>query len=194
MSLLVKGKEGGSFTPHPEGAFAAVCCDVQDLGWQESAKWGWKYNIALVFFCGEHTEEKEVEGVKKRFPMTVRKKFTASLGEKANLRAFCRSWRGGKDFDAATIKDGFDFERMVGADALIQVSHYEFQGSTYAGIDSVMMLPKGTLGVAYPKDYQRLKDREGWEGPTPHPAMSTPDQDTTDYNQDTAADSDGLPF
>lgn len=176
MSVIVKGGGDGNYTPHPEGAFPAVCCDVQDLGWEEHPTYGWKYKIALVFFCGQYTEEKEVEGQKKKFPMTVRKKFTASLGEKANLRAFCRSWRGGRDFDADTIKNGFDFEKMLGADALIQVSHYEFQGSKYAGIDSVMMLPKGTPGVAFPVAYKRLKDREDWKGPAPHPAMSEPDK------------------
>lgn len=193
MSLLVKGSEGKDYTPHPVGPHAAVCCDVQDLGWEEHATYGWKYKIRLVFFCGQYTEEKEVEGVKKRFPMTVSKKFTASLSEKANLRAFCRSWRGGKDFDAATLKAGFDFERMVGAEAFIQVSHYDYQGSTYAGIDSIMTLPKGTPGVAFPNDYQRLKNRKDWTGPAPHPSMSQPDASEHPTAQNTD-DDDGLPF
>ena len=193
MSLLVKGADGPSYTPHPEGPYPAVCCDVQDLGWEEHPTYGFKYKIALVFFCGLYTDEKEVEGVKKRFPMTVRKKFTASLADKANLRAFCKSWRGGKDFDAATLKTGFDFESMLGAEAFIQVSHYEYQGATYAGIDSIMMMPKGTPGVAVPNDYKRLKDREDWKGPTPHPAMSEPDHSEKPFAGGSGADED-LPF
>lgn len=191
MSLLVKGADGATYTPHPEGAYPAVCCDVQDLGWEEHATYGWKYKIRLVFFCGLYTDEKEVEGVKKRFPMTVSKKFTASLSEKANLRAFCKSWRGGRDFDADTLRNGFDFEKMLGADALIQISQYEYQGSTYAGIDTVMMLPKGTPGTAFPVDYKRLKDREDWKGPAQHPAMSQPDPSEQPSAQQS---DDDLPF
>lgn len=196
MSLLVKGGEGGSYIPHPSGAFAAVCCDVQDLGWEEHPQFGWKYKIALVFFCGQHTEEKEIEGVKKRFPMTVRKKFTASLADKANLRAFCRSWRGGKDFDAETIRNGFDFEKMLGAEGLIQVSHFKgTDGGTYAGIDSIMGLPKGMPGVAFPNDYKRLKDRDDWKGPAQHPAMSEPDRgEAPSPHAHDDDDADSLPF
>lgn len=191
MSIIVKG-DGGNYTPHPEGTFPAVCCDVQDLGWEEHATYGWKYKIRLVFFCGQYTEEKEVEGVKKRFPMTVSKKFTASLSEKANLRAFCRSWRG-KDLDAQTIKDGFDFEKMLGAEAYLQVSHFEYQNSTYAGIDSIMRLPKEIPGVGYPSDYKRLCDRDDWKGPSPHPAMSEMDQSERPSSHQ-SDDDDGLPF
>lgn len=191
MAVYVKGDQGTTYTPHPEGAFPAVCCDVQDLGWEETT-YGWKYKIRLVFFCGQHTDEKEVEGVKKRFPMTVSKKFTASLNEKANLRAFCKSWRGGKDFDAETIKNGFDFEKMLGADAFIQVSHFDYQGSKYAGIDTIMGLPKGTPGVPFPTDFKRLKDREDWKGPAQHPAMSQPDASEKPAAHRT--DDDDLPF
>ena len=192
MSIIVKGGEGGNYTPHPEGAFPAVCCDVQDLGWEEHPQYGWKYKIRLVFFCGQHTEEKEVEGVKKRFPMTVSKKFTASLSEKSNLRAFVRSWRG-KDLDAETLKTGLDFEKMLGVEAYIQVSHFEYQNSTYAGIDSIMRLPKEMAGVLYPNDYKRLCDREDWKGPNPHPAMSQPDKSEKPFAGGSGADDD-LPF
>jgi hypothetical protein len=53
-----------------------------------------------------------------------------------------------------------------------------------------------------PTDYERVCEREGWEGPAPHPDMVTsktqPDpsepevEDTTDYSA--PAFDDGLPF
>ena len=188
MPVIVKGETGTSYTPHPEDQYAAVCCDVQDLGWEEHPTYGWKYKIRLVFFCGEWTEEKEIDGEKKRFPMTVSKKFTASLADKANLRKFCRDWRG-RDFDADVVRDGFDFERMLGAPAFIQVGHFEWQGETYAGIDTIMRLPKGMEAPAIPEEYTRLCDRDDWEGPAPHPAMSEPAEPKSMTEPD-----DELPF
>ena len=75
MSIVVTGGNAKTYTPHPTGPFAARCVDVQDLGWEEHPQYGWKYKIRVVFFCGEYTEEKEVERdgqmVKMRFPMVV---------------------------------------------------------------------------------------------------------------------------
>lgn len=191
MSIIVKGQAESTYTPHPVGSFAARCCDVQDLGWEEHPQYGWKYKIRLVFFCGEWTEEKEVDGERKRFPMTVAKKFTASLADKANLRAFCRSWKG-KDFTPDVLRDGFDFELMVGAPAFLQITHYDWQGGTYAGIDTVMRLPGGMTAPDIPSDYTRLKDRDDWEGPAKHPSMSEPPAEP-EVPTDSVYDDD-LPF
>jgi hypothetical protein len=191
MSIVVKGTTGSDFTPHPEGQFPATCSDVQDLGWEEHPTYGWKYKIRLVFFCGLFTDEKEYEGEKKRFPMTVSKKFTATLAEKGNLRKFCRSWKG-KDFTPEVVRDGFDFELMLGAKALIQVGHYEYQGSTYAGIDSVMKLPPGMTAPEVPADYVRMCEREGWTGPATHPSMS--ELDPSDTPPAMNEPDDDLPF
>lgn len=190
MSIIVKGGSETHYAPHPTGPFAAVCCDVQDLGWEEHPQYGWKYKIRLVFFCGEWTEEKEIEGERKRFPMTVAKKFTASLADKANLRAFCRSWRG-QDFDPQTLRDGFDFEKMLGAPAFLQVGHFQYQGETYAGIDTVMRLPKGMEAPAIPADYTRLCNREDWAGPNPHPSVTRTEPEAPEIATEV---DDDLPF
>lgn len=197
MSTVVKGTNGTSYTPHPEGQYPAVCVDVQDLGWETSEKYGkTQYKIRLVFFCGQWTEEKEVEidgqRVRKKFPMTVSKKFTASLHEKSVLRPFAKSWRG-SDFTPDELKNGFDFEKMYKAPALIQVGHYQYEGETYAGIDSIMRLRDKAEAPAIPAEYTRLKDREGWEGPAKHPAMSEPDATEKPTAQQAEPDDD-LPF
>jgi len=191
--VIIKGQGESNYTPHMVGAFPAACCDVQDLGWEEHPQYGWKYKVRLVFFAGHYTDEKEVDGERKRFPMTVSKKFTASLADKANLRAFCRSWKG-KDFTPDVLRDGFDFELMVGAPAFIQVTHFEWQGETYAGIDSIMRLPQGQDAPTIPGDYTRLQDREGWEGPAAHPAMSEPEAAPEPETAPSGTTEDDLPF
>ena len=194
MSTIVKGTTGGSYTPHPEGQYAAICVDVQDLGWEHSEKYGkTQYKIRLVFYCGQWTEEKEIEvdgeTIRKKFPMIVSKKFTASLHEKSSLRPFAKSWRG-SDFTPVELKDGFDFERMYGAPALIQVGHFTYEGETYAGIDSIMRL-RGEEPPVIPADYTRLKDRDDWSGPALHPNMEPSSKADEAHEPD---DDDGLPF
>jgi hypothetical protein len=126
-----------------------------------------------VFFCGEFVEC-EYEGQKRNVPLTVSKKFTASLHEKSALRPFAKSWRGA-DFSGDELRGGFDFERMYGAPALIQVGHFEYDGSTYAGIDSIMRLRDKKDAPKAPAEYVRLKDREDWKGPADHPDMGKHD-------------------
>ena len=175
MSLIVKENEGGNYTPHPEGQFSAVCVDVQDLGWEHSVKFNkTQYKLRLVFFCGEWTE-REWEGQKRKVPLTVSKKFTASLHEKSALRPFAKSWRGA-DFSEDELRGGFDFERMCGAGALVQVGHFQYDGGTYAGIDSIMRLRDKKDAPAIPSEYMRLKDRDDWTGPAPHPDAGKPDE------------------
>ena len=196
MSIIVKGSTGGSYTPHPEGQYPGVCVDVVDLGWVRTA-FGPKYKIRISFFCGEWTEEKEIEGERKRFPMIVSEMFTASLHEKANLRAFARAWRGA-DFSDEEVSGGFDFERMVGAPAFLDIQQVTKDGKTYANVASIMRLPQGMKAPGVPADYHRVKDREDWSGPAPHPdeiaSKTEPDPSEPAYVGTQDEDDMGLPF
>ena len=191
MSLIVKGNSGKKFDPHPIYSGPVTCIDVQDLGWEESKKYAkWSYKIRLVFWAGQWTEERDTEDGKKKFPMLVMQKFTASLADKARLRDFCRTWRG-EDFSADVIRDGFDFEKMFMAPGYGQITHNTVpDGNVYANI-SVIKLAQG-MGEApgMPDGYVRLKDREDWEGPTAHPNMSTPEPDQPPVVEE----DDSLPF
>lgn len=180
MSIVVKGTTGTSFTPHPEGQFNARCIDVVDLGWMPGSQMypDPKYKIRLVFFCGLRTDEKEFEGELKTYPMLVMATFTASLGDKANLRKFARNWRGGIDFTADEIRGGFDFERMLDAGALLQIEHNTKGENTYANIGSVMKLAPGQTAPETPADYTRVCKREAWPGPNPHPDLGSPNNST----------------
>lgn len=192
MSIIVKGTTGGTYTPHPEGQYPAVCVDVVDLGWMRTT-FGPKYKIRISFFCGEWTE-KDIDGEIKKIPLTVSEMFTASLHEKANLRQFAKKWRGA-DFTDEEVNGGFDFERMVGAPAFIDVQQVTKGDKTYANVASIMRLPQGMHAPGIPADYQRVKDREGWEGPAPHPdeiaSRTEPDPSEPSYDDDFDSD---LPF
>lgn len=199
MAIIVSEGSTKKYTPHPEGQFAARCIDVVDMGWQKT-DYGPKYKVRVVFYCGE-TEDREIEGEKVTMPLTISCFFTASLHEKANLRAFLESWRG-KSFTSEEAQ-AFDLEKMLGAAAFIQVTHnHASNGNTYANVKSIMRLPQGMTPPAIPSDYQRVCDRPDWEGPAPHPDMRTsttqPDpsepeiEDTTDYGA--AEPEDDLPF
>lgn len=149
---LVLKDTGATFTPAPEGQHVAVCVDVVDLGIVETT---WKdqkkqvHKCRIVFEIGERMQDGR--------PFTVSQQFTASLGEKANLRKFLESWRG-----RAFTKDelaGFDTEQLIGAPAVVQVVHAEKGDRTYANINSVMKLMKGLARLAPSGQYIRVKDR-----------------------------------
>lgn len=196
MAIIVSDQGGGKdFEPHPEGQFAATCVDVVDLGWRKT-DYGPKYKIRVVLFCGEYVE-REIDGENKRLPMLVMEQFTASLNEKANLRKFLESWRG-QSFTDDEAKS-FDMERMLNAPAFVQIKHGKGgNGKTYANVSSIMRLPKGMTAPGVPDDFQRACEREGWEGPAPHPDMSpatTPAEEPAEaFTGGGDDDDDSLPF
>lgn len=174
--IIVSG-EGGSgvdYKPHPTGPHAAVCCDVVDLGvWTDTYPGKAPRDvrkIRIVFQTGEVREDG------KRF--TVGTMFTASLGEKANLRKFLVSWRG-VAFTEEQLK-AFSLTKLIGAPALIQIKHKDKNGKTYPEIDSVMQLPKGMERLSV-TDYVRVKDRAPVAAVAdPHDGFPPPIEDEDD--------------
>lgn len=158
MSPIIVSEGSGSktFTPHPEGAYTAVCVDVVDLGFVETS-FGTKHKVRIVFYGGEDFVDHE----NNTQAMLLFSTFTASLHEKANLRTFLQSWRG-KPFTEEELHS-FDLESLVGAPALVQVMHNKNGEKTYANITSIMRLPKGQKAPAIPGEYVRFKDREEQE-------------------------------
>lgn len=151
MGIIAKA--GPTFVPAPEGQFPAVCADVVDLGmvtteWNGSKRTAHK--IRIVFLISEQTDDGR--------PFTVSQLFTLSLSEKANLRKFLESWRG-RAFTAAELTDGFDIEKLLGADAVVQIVHAQKGDKVYANIQAIMKAMKGMDKVAIPSDYVRAKDR-----------------------------------
>ena len=136
---------GGDFTPVPAGTHFAVCDMVVDLGRQEvkSQMFGdsVKPQVYLRWQIPGERVEWEQDGEKKEGPAVIGKTYTASLGEKANLRKDLQAWRG-RTFTPDELK-GFDISKLLGVGAMISITHTEKNGRTYANVASIGGIPKG---------------------------------------------------
>jgi hypothetical protein len=136
MGLIAKDSGGGDFTPPPAGSHISVCVQVIDLGHQYSKyydKWGHK-----VLIGWELVDEKDAEGK----PFVAMKRYTVSLHENAALRGHLESWRG-RAFTEAELA-GFDIKKILGQPCMLSITHRKEDNKTYADVNSVMALPKGT--------------------------------------------------
>lgn len=163
--MIVSDKGGSNFDPHPEGQFPARCVDVIDRGWSKGGQYGPKYQVCFVYYAGEEVE-RDVDGKKVMFPLLVFSTFTATLSERGLLRPHLESWRG-KNFTSEEL-EGFDTENVFGAPCFINVMHDPT--GKYANIKTIMPLPSGMEAPLMPT-YERMCDREDWEGPREHPDM-----------------------
>ena len=129
---------GGSFELPPAGVHIARCFKLIDLGTQSSNWQGKetrqpKINLAWELLGDERTSDGRL--------FQITRRFTASLGEKAALRALLKSWRG-RDFTPEELRK-FDLKTVVGVYGLANVVHESREGNTYANLASLMPLPKG---------------------------------------------------
>ena len=186
--IIVSDSGGGTFTPHPEGQFAALCVDVVDVGWK-ATDWGPKYKVRFSFYCGE-TLVKTIDGKDEVVPQIVSSTFNGTLSERGKLRPFLESWRG--QMFTSTELGKFDLENVLGAPAFISIVHVVKGSDTYANVRTIMQLPPNMTAPDRPANFERVQDREGWTGPNPHPDRETTSpatgeplpQDTTDYDEE----------
>lgn len=149
MPIIAK-ETGGNFKPAPAGAFAAVCCDVVDLGMKETEYAGTKslkHKIRVVW------QVADVDPAIGKRPL-VSQRYTLSLHEKAALRKDLQSWRG-RTFTPSELQ-GFDVEKVVGASCLLNIVHSA--DGQYANVSAIMPLPKGMTAPTI-EGYVRDKDR-----------------------------------
>ena len=185
MGLILK-EESTSYPPPPEGQFLSVCVDVVDLGKMESTWQGkttMKHKCRVVFELSEKREDGSA--------YRASRKFTASLSEKSNLRAFLQSWRG-QPFTPEELA-GFDTEVLIGVNAIVQILHAKVGDKTYANIDAIMKPVKGMPRLEPTGEYVRVKDRApedqqqaAQDGPPPADDAPPP--------EDAPWDDDEMPF
>ncbi|TAH55178.1 MAG: hypothetical protein EWM51_03595 [Treponema sp.] len=104
--MIIK-TENMETTEYPETETLARLYKVFDLGYQPGIE-GPQHEIALLFELDALTPDKK--------PMTITKRFTASMHPKANLRKFIEAWRGSpfnddevKIFDTDTLEGQYAF-------------------------------------------------------------------------------------
>ena len=147
--LIAKDTTGDKFPklPLPEaGTTQAVCCAVWDLGLQKSSYMGEEkiqHKIIIAWEIVEKINAPESEYHDK--PYMLNKKYTLSLGDKANLRKDLESWRG-VPFNENELKSGFDLERLYGVNCFIGIKHEPDRNDpskVYANVTAILPLPKG---------------------------------------------------
>lgn len=135
MGLVATGSNK-SYVPAPVGTHPAVCTQVIDLGLQHSEMYDKTAHKCLIGW--ELPGELDADGK----PYMVFKRYTASTNKKATLRQHLEAWRG-KPFTDAEVK-AFDIRAIAGKPCLVNITHSENDGNTYANVSSVMAIPKGT--------------------------------------------------
>lgn len=190
MPIIAKKGEG-VFHLTPAGTFQAVCYNVWDLGLQAGTFnnqpkiqhkiiIGWEINETI-----ESTDE--FNG--KRFVVT--KKYTLSLDDRSNLSKDLTAWRG-KAFTAEEAK-GFDIEKLIGVNAMVNIVHNQSGDKTYANVAGVMKLAKGMMPMkpeldrTTPAWIQKLIDNQA----TPEEASGNGERDAEQAEADPEQD---VPF
>lgn len=137
MSLTVK-ENSVEFKQVAPGAYPARCIKVIDLGTQHGEYQGKPTVKQQIMVTWELPTELIEEGEFAGQPYAVSKFYTASLGEKANLRKDLEAWRG-RAFTEAELQ-GFDVKAILGKTCMLSIIHND-KGK--AKISGVMALMKG---------------------------------------------------
>lgn len=148
--LIAKDNSESKFAklPLPEpGTHLAVCCAVWDLGLQKSSYMGEEkiqHKVIIAWEIDQKIDAPDSEYHGK--PYMLNKKYTLSLGDKANLRKDLESWRG-KPFTAEELQGGFDIEKLYGINCLLGIKHEADRNDAskvYANVTAILPPQKGT--------------------------------------------------
>jgi hypothetical protein len=118
----------------PEDTYSAVCVGVFDLGSVHNKTWN--KDEQKILFLWELPELRNPEG----FNETIHQMYTASLGDKSNLKKMLVNWRG-KAFTPAEL-ESFDVKAVLGQPCQLLVIHNKVEANTYANIQNVSGWPK----------------------------------------------------
>jgi hypothetical protein len=87
--------------------------------------------------------------------LSIAKSFTLTLAEKSTLRKDLQMWRG-RDFTAEELR-GFELKNVLGAWAMLNVTHTESNGKTYTNIAGVNPVPANMKKAGLPNGVNELK-------------------------------------
>lgn len=130
---------GGDFEQPPVGTHVGRCIKVIDIGTQKGEYQGKATSKRQCIVGWELPTELMGEGDYAGKPFTVSRFYTASLGEKANLRKDLANWRG-RDFNEAELK-GFESKNILDKGCLLGLTPND-KGKVR--VTAVMALPKDT--------------------------------------------------
>jgi len=139
---LIAMETKSNFKQVPQGVHLARCYRVIDLGTQienykDEKKAARKIMISWELF-GE-AEDGSPLTTDDGLPLSVSKRYTLSLNDKAILRADLQSWRG-KNFTPDELK-GFNVINVIDAYCMVNVIHKESGEKTYVNVVGITPLP-----------------------------------------------------
>lgn len=129
-----------TFEVAPAGNHLGVCYQVVDLGTQTTTYNDEVKKARRILIGWELPNELMADGR----PFVVSRRYTFSVHEKAVLRKHLENWRGKKFVDEDFGEDGFDIKNLLGKACFVNVVHAVSGDKTYANVDSIAQLPKGT--------------------------------------------------
>lgn len=130
---------GGDFEQAPAGTHVARCIRLIDIGTQFGEYQGKPNALRKVVVTWELPNELMTEGDFAGKPFTVNKWYTASLGEKANLRKDLVNWRG-REFTDDELR-GFEAKKILGTTCMLSLTPND---KNKVRVTGVMKLPKGS--------------------------------------------------
>lgn len=138
--MIVSESSGKARELVPAGNHMGRCVWLIDVGSHISKQWGKTSRKVLIGF--ELPKVRRVFNEEKgEEPALLSSQYTASLSDKAMLRADLESWRGRK-FTADELK-GFDLKNILGKAGLVNVVHTEHEGKHYDNIKTITPLMEG---------------------------------------------------
>ena len=135
MGLTAKTSGNGDFNIIPEGMHQAVCYGVYDLGTHYNERFGKNSHKVLIMWEVPDVPI-NINGVD--LPSAISKRYTLSLHPKATLTKDLESWRG-KSFSTDEL-NGFDLEKLLGVNCMLQIIHNVTERGTYANIQTIVPL------------------------------------------------------
>ena len=157
MGFTATAGSGQAFKRCPAGVHVARCIGLIDLGTQDVEYQGQHKLQHKIQITWEVLGEDElgapltVETDGKEMPITISKRYTLSLSNKARMRSDLEAWRG-KAFTDEELKS-FDVSKLLGAYCMLNVTETESNGKTYANVSSITPLPRA---VAKPEGVHPL--------------------------------------
>lgn len=156
MGLVAK--DSGDFVSVPPGMHLARCYRIIDQGTQRSEYMGKEKYLPKVMIQFEiHGEDDRGNPLLTQDgrPLSIAKSFTLTLAEKSTLRKDLQMWRG-RDFTAEELR-GFELKNVLGAWAMLTVTHTESNGKTYTNIAGINPVPANMKKAGLPEGINELK-------------------------------------
>lgn len=142
--MKLPAKASVDFEIAPAGNHVAICNAVIDLGVQKGRGIypDPKHEIYIRFELPTERVKYVKDGHEVEGPMSVGRRFTASMSQKANLRKFIESWFG-KAFGTDEAASDFDVALLLSRKCLLNITHSDKGDKKYANIANATPIPKG---------------------------------------------------